>query len=1101
MIGLHPSLEPRALQTATVAVLAVVLLVFLTIASAQEADGAGGTSAPPLVVFATYSPSQSRTALSTHGTATLEDIRSDPAAFGIRIGHGVPEPVLAARSLSLALPSETGAPGTSPKTDIVFTAADIDHHDNGLTSLYAWNEEADAEVALVIQGSDVLGSVRKGDDVYKVHPLGDGLTAVYGYDTSLLRRHPDGWGEFTQKRQEEFLRKWNELMREVAPEPNTPPANDATAPSAAADTGDEIDILVAYTPRARRAAGNIDAFIQFAIDNTHRIYRNSQIPLRLRLVHKYETSYEQHSSMATDLVRLTDIDGHMDEVHDLRNRHGADLVILIVGRNTESACGVAFLPPYGSQINANFASQGFSVIGQNCETSTYHSFAHEIGHNQGADHDPGNALGAAFSYGHGRCNTDRGWHTVMAYPSNERGRCAREIEYFSSPGITYDGRPTGDAKVRDNRRVLFNTAERVANFRRSTTPRTRSHTLSLVTPASESGLQTFVRVINRSNGAGTVRIHAIDDEGGRFGPATLSLEGRQTRHFTSTDLEEGSSEKGLSGGVGDGTGNWRLELVTELNIEPLAYIRTEDGFVTTVHEVAAETRGSSRRYHVPFFNPAKNESQVSRLRLINPGNDSARLTISGVDDRGDSSSGGEVRLTLEPGAARMVSSEQLEQGAAGLSGRFDAGSGKWRLSVSTDRPIQVLSLLHSRNTGNLANLSRGHAGSSIPLVTPASNFALQTFVRVINRSDAAGTVRIHAIDDEGRRFGPATLSMEAGQTSHFNSVDLEKGNASKGLSGGVGDGTGDWRLELSTNLDIEPLAYIRTEDGFVTALHEVAAETQESSRRYHVPFFNPGKNDTQVSRLRLINPGSRSAWVAISGVDDAGYLAPGGDVRLTLGARAARTVSAKQLEEGAAGLTGRFDAGSGKWQLSVSADRPIEVLSLLHSRNTGNLANLSRGQPLATIGPPPPPPPPPPPRENHGAYAYDFFGRGCRNIPWGLVVDRSSREEAVQDALRDCRRGGDYYTCMNNLGLFRQCAALVFGYTDGPIGRRCGISVLTGSDAGELESAGLARCREEEEHCSILSGRQGRALGCNTQGTSPGGASAVTVRAQLRWRE
>ena len=224
-------------------------------------------------------------------------------------------------------------------------------------------------------------------------------------------------------------------------------------------------------------------------------------------------------------------------------------------------------------------------------------------------------------------------------------------------------------------------------------------------------------------------------------------------------------------------------------------------------------------------------------------------------------------------------------------------------------------------------------------------------------------------------------------------------------------------------------------------------------------------------------------------------------MRLTLGARAARTVSAKQLEEGAAGLTGRFDAGSGKWQLSVSADRPIEVLSLLHSRNTGNLANLSRGQPLATIGPPPPPPPPPPPRENHGAYAYDFFGRGCRNIPWGLVVDRSSREEAVQDALRDCRRGGDYYTCMNNLGLFRQCAALVFGYTDGPIGRRCGISVLTGSDAGELESAGLARCREEEEHCSILSGRQGRALGCNTQGTSPGGASAVTVRAQLRWRE
>ena len=837
-----------------------------------------------------------------------------PRHSGIRIGHSAPESVLAARSLSLELPSETGASGKSANTNVVFTRVDVDYNDEGFASLYARDEEADSEVALVIQGPDVLGSIRKGDQIYKVHPLGDGLTAVYGYDTSLLRRHPDGWGEFTQKSQEEFLRKWGELMHRDTPEPS--PRNGTYSPGAAADTGDEIDILVAYTPRARRAAGNIDTFIQFAIDNTHRIYRNSQIGLRLRLVHKYETDYVQASDMLTDLERLADIDGHMDghmdEVHDLRDRHGADLVVLIVGRNAESVCGLGYLPPYGSQINADFASLGFSVIGQNCETSTFHAFAHEIGHNQGADHDPDNALGSVFSYGHGLGNTGRGWHTVMAYRSNQRGRCAREIEYFSSPGITYDGTPTGDAKVRDNRRVLFNTAERVANFRRSTTPQTHSHILSLVTPVADSGLETFVRVINRSNGAGTVRIHAIDDEGGRFGPATLSLEARQTRHFTSVDLEEGNASKGLHGGVGDGAGNWRLELATELNIEPLAYIRTEDGFVTTVHEVAAETRAGSKRYHVPFFNPGKNESQVSRLRLINPGSDAAEITITGVDDRGDPSSGGEVSLTLGPGAARMVSAEQLEQGGAGLTGRFDAGSGKWRLSVSADRPIQVLSLLNSRNTGNLANLSRGQAGSSIPLVTPASDLALQTFVRVINRSDDDGTVRIHAIDDEGRRFDPTVLSLEAGQTRHFNSVDLEEGNASKGLSRGVGDGTGDWRLELSTNLDIEPLAYIRTENGFVTTLHEVAAETREGSRRYHVPFFNPGSNDSQVSHLRLINPGSRAARVTIAGVDDEGHSAPGGEVGLTLGARAARTVSAKQLEQGAAGLTGRFDAGSGQ---------------------------------------------------------------------------------------------------------------------------------------------------------------------------------------------
>ena len=95
--------------------------------------------------------------------------------------------------------------------------------------------------------------------------------------------------------------------------------------------------------------------------------------------------------------------------------------------------------------------------------------------------------------------------------------------------------------------------------------------------------------------------------------------------------------------------------------------------------------------------------------------------------------------------------------------------------------------------------------------------------------------------------------MEARQTKHFTSTDLERGSSSKGLTG-VGDGAGNWRLEVETELDIEPLAYIRTVDGFVTSMHEVAVETEEGSMSYHVPFFNPGSNRRQVSMLRLIQP-------------------------------------------------------------------------------------------------------------------------------------------------------------------------------------------------------------------------------------------------------
>ena len=217
----------------------------------------------------------------------------------------------------------------------------------------------------------------------------------------------------------------------------------------------------------------------------------------------------------------------------------------------------------------------------------------------------------------------------------------------------------------------------------------------------------------------------------------------------------------------------------------------------------------------------------------------------------------------------------------------------------------------------------------LPLVPPASNVGQQGFVRIINHSDSGGMVRIHAIDDDGRRFGPISLSLDAMQTRHFNSGDLERGNAAKGLPDGVGDGTGNWRLELSADVDFEALAYIRTRDGFVTSMHEVAVEAEEGTNRYRVPFVNPGRNTNQKSFLRVVNRGSSSADIVITAVDDAGDAASSGEVGLTLDAGAARMVSSRELEQGGSGLTGRLGDGRGKWRLSVAGDEPLFVMSLL----------------------------------------------------------------------------------------------------------------------------------------------------------------------------
>ena len=453
--------------------------------------------------------------------------------------------------------------------------------------------------------------------------------------------------------------------------------------------------------------------------------------MRLRVVDKYEVSYSQDPDMKVDLERLVyrsntvfrstgrrpDPLGYMDEIHDRRDRYGADLVALFVGRNTEISCGIAYIPRFREFPDENYAHLGFSVTAQNCEALGSYTFTHELGHNQSADHNPPYALMMpAYRYGHGFCNTAGNWRTVMSYRDNGNVPCRTRTPYFSSPLNLRQGAPTGDATTHDNRRVLRETQVRVANYRQSKGPLTL--TLPLVTPATNIRQGGFVRIINNSNRAGEVDITAIDDYGNSFGPISLSLEPRAAAHFNSEELENGNPDKGLSGGVGNGRGDWRLELTTDLEIEHLAYIRTEDGFVTNMHEVAAETEAGSNRYHVPFLNPGSNTTQKSKLRLINPGSGAASIEITGVDDDGRTL--GSVSLDLDAGMARILTASELESGESPhtqLTGSLGDGTGKWRLSVSANRPIQVMSLLELP-TGHLTNLSRGQDGVAVPPPPP-----------------------------------------------------------------------------------------------------------------------------------------------------------------------------------------------------------------------------------------------------------------------------------------------------------------------------------------------------------------------------------------------
>ena len=532
-----------------------------------------------------------------------------------------------------------------------------------------------------------------------------------------------------------------------------------------------------------------------------------------------------------------------------------------------------------------------------------------------------------------------------------------------------------------------------------------THRIPLFPAADADGRQGFTRIVNVGDSAAQVEIQAIDEFGVGNEPLTLAIEPHGVGNFNANDLQWGNPAKGLSGGIGPVWGNLRLDLhAGEHDIEANGYLRTHDGFVTSLHDLApmakppavvreGEPLPSGAIYLVPTFNPGSNLDQVSLLRLTNAGEEPAAVSILGTDDSGASPEE-PVRLTLPGGHSRILTAAEIESGT-GLDGALGDGEGKWRLSVASDRPLRVQSLLESP-TGHLTDLStlaekvadasaepvgatdqgKGETAMAVWRVPIFPSMAdangRQGFVRLINRGDEDAMVTIEAKDDSTWDYEPLTLQIGAKQAMHFNSQDLEQGNAAKGLIEGFGPGQGDWRLDLQVGeQDIEVYSYLRTQDGFLASVHDLSpriespADAVDSSASidptveqaddegnppadaavYYVPTFNPGDNPNQVSWLRLVNDHQESVVVSIAGMDDGGDPSPGA-ARLALSGGTAVTLSAQDLEWGGEGLEGALGDGVGKWRLTVTADRPLRVQSLLASP-TGHLTNLSTAPSLS----------------------------------------------------------------------------------------------------------------------------------------------------------
>jgi len=234
-----------------------------------------------------------------------------------------------------------------------------------------------------------------------------------------------------------------------------------------------IDIMMVYTGNAENWAlgsvGSIELAMAQAMNLSQQAIDVSDVHIELRLVHSHKLTYNQDDDnelnssgvpSGTHLRRLSanpsnnifggEFLGFMNEVHQLRNQYGADMVSMLARVNDTG--GLAWL------LNnlAGVPELGFSLNRIQQSTNGY-TVVHELGHNMGLAHGRQQVTQNAGPFG-GIHMYSAGWifqatdpfssnigrptgrHTVMSYSTNG----SLQHPGFSNPDISSEGSPTGN---------------------------------------------------------------------------------------------------------------------------------------------------------------------------------------------------------------------------------------------------------------------------------------------------------------------------------------------------------------------------------------------------------------------------------------------------------------------------------------------------------------------------------------------------------------------------------------------------------------------------------------------------------------------------------
>ncbi len=302
------------------------------------------------------------------------------------------------------------------------------------------------------------GAFRDGFDAYRLRKVGQGqgtrdLYAIEQVDFSALVGDDDPPEEFASGPGERSKAGSATLSR---------PAR--TQGSGGGGTP-RIDILYVYTAEADAAvAGSIDSYIYRLEDDSNEILDNTEIDAEFRVVgiHEIEFEFSTEGDLPEnrDLIALaTD-----PEVQALRDGAAADLVQFLVDSSWSHRFFGAARPNNELPLDPRRA---YSIV--EVGTEARYTSTHELAHNMGAQHAPGD-LGAGngvyfYCQGYRDLEATEPFRTVMASANGcDPGNPCSRIPQFSSETVKYLGRDTGNSTQR-NQSCLDSTAAAVADFR------------------------------------------------------------------------------------------------------------------------------------------------------------------------------------------------------------------------------------------------------------------------------------------------------------------------------------------------------------------------------------------------------------------------------------------------------------------------------------------------------------------------------------------------------------------------------------------------------------------------------------------------------------